>query len=173
MGDGGPGTGDRKVTTRTVAPKYRSGSRLHRTSLLVIAVAGVVLGVVFGVVGMAAARQSGRASSPKAVRSHPKRAWWAAKPPGTPLGLRHGFYTTMAASGNVMVGITFASPEGSLLVRFDPTDGKLLWIAPLPTMPNTTHWRSGNASSWSMRSWAVKQGRGADRSAVSGPLRDG
>jgi hypothetical protein len=133
MGDGGPGTGDRKVTAWAVDRKRKSGSRLYRTALLVIAMACVALGVGFGFVGMATARQSGRSNTPRAVKSHPKRAWWASKPPGTPLGLRHGFYTTVAASGNVMVGITFASPEGSLLVRFDPTDGKLLWIARLPT----------------------------------------
>jgi outer membrane protein assembly factor BamB len=103
----------------------------------VVAVAAVV--VIFVVTGCG---PSGSSSSSSAnseapgitpVLHQPTVAWIAPNPGETPQGGAYASYEALAASGNVMVGVTFSEPEGSVLIRLNPKNGEPIWKAKLPT----------------------------------------
>lgn len=75
------------------------------------------------------------ASAPGATPlvSLPRQGWIAANPGETGQSGQHASYEDLAASGEVIVGITFAEPEGAQLIRLNPRNGRPIWKARLPS----------------------------------------
>jgi outer membrane protein assembly factor BamB len=69
------------------------------------------------------------------ILHHPVKVWQAKNPGTVSQGGPYVSYEAMAVAGNVIIGITFSSESGSLLIRLNPKNGRPLWTIPLTAYP--------------------------------------
>lgn len=103
---------------------------------LVAALAAVLGILIIASCGSAGSRSTAGhegVGEPDPPMSRPAKVWGAPHPSGDSIGGKYAWYKTLAASGKVIVGITYSGTEGELLVRLDPATGRPLWQVDLPT----------------------------------------
>jgi outer membrane protein assembly factor BamB len=89
--------------------------------------------VLSGCGGSNSSSHDGEGAESTPILHQPTKVWTAPNPGNVSQGGPDVGYEALAASGDAMIGITFASDEGSLLARLSPANGKPLWTAELPS----------------------------------------